>query len=247
MVNNSNILEFDEQYWGKVIQRPDWYLEFVPYTQKVHKNLGENSQEARKFRKTIRHFFEKELEADNVALAQSGPDLDALREPVNTIVIHHSGHPNYSLSYMNAVQLLNIYAPYYMNPTVRDERHLKGEAIWPGHFREGKPSFISYHWLMRMDGTFERLLKDEELGWHAGNWEINKQSVGICLDNDYARQDPTAKTLQKLATHIQKNYPEIKPENIIGHCEAREGTICPGTNFLDVWKPKLLAYIDDLS
>lgn len=237
-------ITFDQSYWGKVVQKPDWYLEFVPYMQKVQKNLEANNEEADKFSKTIRHFFEQALEDSLVALAEGGPNLDAERKPIDTIVIHHtSAKPGYRLSYMNAVQLLNIYAPYYTNPTVREERSLKGKPIWSNHFRNNKPSFIGYHWLMRMDGTFERILTDEELGWHAGNWEINKRSIGICLDNDYDHQNPSDEILQKLADHIKEHYRFVHTSQVIGHCEAREETTCPGKNFLSEWKQKLLSYM----
>ncbi len=219
-------------------------MEFVPYFKEAQQKLSEESNKADEFRKTIRHFFEKALLEDKVALADHGPNLDEQREPIDTVVIHHtSAEPGYRLSYMNATQLLNVYAPYFMNPTVREERQLKSTAIWSGHFRDGKPSFLIYHWLMRMDGTFERLLDDAQLGWHAGNWDINKRSIGICLDNDYEGRDPTDEILQKLAAHIKKYYPQISKEKIIGHREAREGTICPGANFLTIWKAKLLSYL----
>jgi N-acetyl-anhydromuramyl-L-alanine amidase AmpD len=93
---------------------------------------------------------------------------------------------------------------------------------------------------MRMDGSFERLLDDDKVGWQAGNWDINKRSVAICLDNDYENQDPSDEILKKLAKFIKKNYPKIQPGKIVGHCEARQGTICPGINFKIIWKSKLL-------
>jgi N-acetyl-anhydromuramyl-L-alanine amidase AmpD len=145
---------------------------------------------------------------------------------------------------MNAVQLLNIYAPYFMNPTVREERGLKGKAIWSGHFRDGSQSFLAYHWLMRADGQAKRLLDDNQIGWHAGNWKINRRSIAICLDNDYSEKDPDDELLKKLADFIRQNYPQIEPMNIIGHCEAREGTACPGKNWLTNWKIKLLNYVE---
>ena len=174
-------------------------------------------------------------------MASKGPNLDEQRQPVDTIVIHHtSNHPGYRLTYLNAVHLLNIYAPYFANPIDQQEKSLKGEPLWSGHFKDGKQVFWGYHWLMRMDGTPTRLLDDNQLGWHAGNWEINRRSVAICLDNDYEKQNPSDNILQKLAAHIKDHYPNVESQNIIGHCEAREGTICPGGHFLSEWKPKLL-------
>ena len=232
---------FDETYWQKVIKQPDWYRDFVPYALEVSQELQDEPEEFDRFKKQTRHFFEKALQEGVVALATSGPNLDKQRIPIDTIVIHHTSHtPGYRLSYMEATQLLNIYAPYYMNPTVKEERGLAGKAVWSGHFRNGRQTFLAYHWLMRMDGSFEQLLQDNQIGWHAGNWEINKKSIGIFLDNDYESQDPTDEILQKLAVHIKKHYPNIQPANIMGHCEARVVTICPGSNFLNGWKPKLI-------
>lgn len=232
---------FDENYWVEAIKKPDWYMDFVPYVKEMHAILGKNGENIDKFNYIVRHFFEKALQAREVSLADKGPNLDEQREPVDTVVIHHtSNKPGYQLSYMNAVHLLNIYATYFYDPRDEREKDLKGQPIWSNHLRNGQPSFLAYHWLMRMDGNFEQLLDDSQIGWHAGNWDINKRSVAICLDNDYETQDPTDDILQKLAAHIKQYYPDIKPPNIIGHCEARSGTTCPGSNFLTVWKPKLI-------
>lgn len=229
---------FDELYWLKVISKPDWYLEFVPYVKKVYEQLEGGSKERNEFHKTVRQFFEKALLERQIALADHGPNLDEQREPIDTIVIHHSGRQGYTLSYMNAVHLTNIYAPYFTDPTDERELGLKGQPIWSGHFKDGQQVFYAYHWFMRMDGNFEQLLTDDKIGWHAGNWEVNKRSVAICLDNDYEKQDPTDVVLQTLAKHIKMHYPTVK--NIIGHCEANSKTICPGANFKSVWKAKLL-------
>jgi hypothetical protein len=237
-------VDFDEARWSALITKPDWYLVFNEFKSEASRKLKPGSREMDRLNKTARHFFEEALKKDRVALGQGGPDLDAQRQPVDNIVIHHtSAKAGYRLSYMESTQLLNVYAAYYANPTVRGERGLKGQPIWSGHFRDGKQTFLCYHWLMRMDGKFERLLEDNQIGWHAGDWRINRRSVAICLDNDYEQICPTEDLLAKLAEHIKKNYPNIKPENIIGHCEARQGTICPGAHFMSEWKSKLARLI----
>lgn len=237
---------FDEQQWKLIIQQPDWYLRLIPYVKQVHHQLEPGSPEYNEFNYTVRHFFEKALQEGRVALADSGPDLDEERMPADTIVIHHtSNKKSYRLSYLNAVHLLNIYATYYANPRDNRDTSLEGRPIWSGHFYHGRQVFWGYHWMMRMDGSFERLLDDDKVGWHAGNWDINRRSIGICLDNDYEGQDPTEEVLQKLAAHIKLNYPAVKPSGVIGHCEARQGTICPGGEFMGGWKDKLLEYLAD--
>jgi N-acetyl-anhydromuramyl-L-alanine amidase AmpD len=230
------LLTFDKKFWEEKIRQPDWYFDYVDFAQKA-----KGSENREDLKEQVRDFFEEALTKNKVALSESGPNLDKERLPIDTVVIHHtSGEPGYALPRMNAVQLLNIYAPYYANPTVIEERNLKGRAVWSGHFLNDKQSFIGYHWLMRMDGSFEKLLDDDKIGWHAGKWDINKRSVAICLDNDYENQDPTDKILQKLAEFIKENYSKVQPNNIIGHCEAREGTICPGSNFKSEWKERLI-------
>ena len=241
MLKSSPKWHFDSKYWLSRVKDPDWYIELVPYIKETEKSLRGDEDQVGEFRFEIRRFFETALMDGKVYLAKEGPNLDEQREPIDTIVIHHtSNRPGYRVTYMNAVQLLNIYAPYFTNPTIREERNLQGTAVWSGHFKDGKPSFLAYHWLMRMDGSFERLLSDEQLGWHAGNWDINCRSVGICLDSDYEKMCPADSLLLNLADHIKKHYPKIKASHIMGHCECRKGTNCPGDHFLTEWKSKLI-------
>lgn len=226
-------LDFDESEWLEIIRRPDWYLEYVKLAEQAKNNLGKERLD--ELNKQVRHFFEKALLDGKVNLAAEGPDFDAERQRIDTVVIHHtSAKPGYRLSYLNAVHLLNIYAPAFAGP------EYLSQPIWSGHFQGKRQVFWGYHWLLRMDGAIERLLNDSQIGWHAGNWSINKRSVGICLDNDYENQDPDDEILRQLAAHIRKHYPRTK---VIGHREAREGTICPGYNFIDGWKKNLLSYL----
>ncbi len=232
---------FDEQYWVEAIKNPFWYREFVALASEAGQRLEREAMS--EFNFAARSFFAKKLIEDRITLAESGPDIDAQRQPIDTVVIHHTGRANYQLDYMEATHLLNIYAQAYASSSTSEERALTGGAIWSNHFSGRRQSFLCYHWLMRMDGSFERLLEDGQIGWHAGNWEVNKRSVAICLDNDYEKMCPTGEILKKLARHVKQNYPEVKPQNIIGHREARQGTICPGSHFLEEWKPKLIKYI----
>ncbi len=238
-------MKFDEAYWRQAVKKPDWYLEFLKYIpRELAQKYPDHPKEVKELKKQYLHFFAEALKSDQVALAEKGPDLDEQRLPIDTIVIHHtSSDPGYGLDFLNAVHLLNIYVPYFANPTDGREKALKGTALWSNHFRDGQQVFYGYHWLMRMDGTFERLLEDDQIGWQAGNWEVNRRSIAICLDNDYENKDPEPQILQKLADFIKKQYPQVKPEGVIGHCEARQGTICPGKNFLTGWKPLLLEYL----
>lgn len=233
--------KFDKAYWQAKIAEPLWYVEMVELIKLAKQRLDTDSDELAKWLQAVRQFVADNLVRGEVALADHGLNLDAQRQPLDMVVIHHtSAEPGYDLNFMEAVHLLNIYASYFVSPTDEREKSLKGQPLWSNHFRDGRPTFIVYHWLMRMDGTFERLLDDDKIGWQAGNWHINKRSIGICLDNDYEKRDPDPEILQKLAAFIKQNYPNIKKERVIGHCEANPKTICPGSNFLTTWKPLLL-------
>jgi len=235
---------FDEAAWQQAIAQPDWYLKLYPELKALRKRRESTpTSEANTIKSEMRHFFETALLENKVALAKHGPNLDRERKPIDTIIIHHtSANPGYHLSYMNAVQLLNIYVPYFNNPStsIPGEARLKGAPLWSNHVRDGRQVFYVYHWLMRMDGSFERLLEDNELGWHAANWDINCRSVGICLDNDYDQRDPAPEVLRKLAGFIAERYPKISHDRIFGHREvSQHPTTCPGKNFVNSWKREL--------
>lgn len=233
---------FDEAKWQLVITQPDWYVTLYSELQTLRQQWeAADTAEATAIKQAVRGFFEHALEANELALAEHGPNLDAGRQPIDTVVIHHtSAAPGYYLPYLNAVHLLNIYVPYFMHPTVPGEEQLKGQPLWSGHVRHGRPVFYAYHWLMRMDGTFERLLEDDEIGWHAGSWGINRRSIAICLDNDYEYADPSPDILQKLGEFIAAHYPHVPSERIFGHGEAsNQPTLCPGAHF-DHWKSALV-------
>jgi hypothetical protein len=225
-------VQFDTAKWDETIKRPDWPVEFNKFAEAAKKACQDDEDALDELNKKARKFFEKKLNDNQVYLGTEGVDFDKERGSVDTIVIHHtSHHPGYKLNFLNAVQLLNIYVPAYAVPP------LAGNPVYSGHYRGKKQVFWGYHWLMRINGKFERLLDDDQVGWQAGNWDINKRSIGICLPSD--------EILRKLAGFIKKNYPDIKSANIIGHREARSGTICPGANFLDGWKQILLRYVND--
>ena len=219
-------------------------MAYCQFINKAERELGIDSPEYDSIKKDIRHFFEKALLENKIQLAADGPNMDVERQQIDTVVIHHTSHtPGYRLSYMNAVQLLNVYAAYFCKPS-DDEKSLTGKPVWSNHLQEGQPVFYVYHWLLRMDGRAERLLADNHIGWHAGNWDVNTRSVGICLDNDYEFADPEPATLKMLAQFIKKHYPQITAKDIIGHHEAGNHTVCPGRNWLTGWKPQLLNYFN---
>jgi N-acetyl-anhydromuramyl-L-alanine amidase AmpD len=93
----------------------------------------------------------------------------------------------------------------------------------------------------------ERLLEDNEIGWQAGNWDINCRSVAICFDGDYENSKPSDIELKAAANIIKEYYPGVLKERIFGHCEINRKTTCPSNLFLSMdsrrgWKEELLAF-----
>ncbi|NCO68588.1 MAG: hypothetical protein COY75_09465 [Nitrospirae bacterium CG_4_10_14_0_8_um_filter_41_23] len=114
------------------------------------------------------------------------------------------------------------YAPIYLNKEQFPEAY--GNPIYSHHWKDGRQVFYTYHWLIRRNGAAERLLEDDQIGWHAGNWPINCASIGICLAGNYSLEKPTEAALEKLSS-ILKTYKKIE---ILPHCEINQKTDCPG-------------------
>jgi hypothetical protein len=242
----SNCMEklFDEDRWGELLAKPDWYLKGATDLKAI-RDAPKGSEERERFR----DYFTSKLSKGEVALAESGEYMDIERKTIDTIIIHHTSNTTpYSLEKLNAVHLFNLYIPYYTNPYKGEER-FKGKPIWSGHFIDGKQVFYAYHWLIRRDGSTERLIDDDKIGWQAGDWVTNCRSIAICLDDDYSESEPPKVVLDSLVKLIQEEYREISKDRIIGHlevCPERKKS-CPGDKFLSSWKQKVIRGLEDLA
>ncbi len=242
----------------ELVQAPDWYLEFGRVRKVRSLALGAiqaafsgNITEAASLakRQTI-DIFEQLLAEHEVRLGIPGQDEldnhDEDREAISQIVIHHSSRAEgISLPNLSALQLLSLYVPRYQSksaPVLNSQN--QRQPIFSGHFNDkGEQVFYGYHWLVGKDGKKTRLLADDEIGWHAGNWEVNKRSAAICIDDDLAHSSPTDEALESVAQIIRDDYPavEVTPTAIVGHNEATlSSTECPGDQFVDGWKSQLL-------
>lgn len=228
---------FDEQKWIEAIQHDDWYLRLSDDYKRLMKQAEESSKEiSEEIKEEIYQFFESHLEKGDIVLGKEGPNWDEERKPIDTIVIHHTKNPpGITWQRLSAMHLIRLYATYY-----EKEKHIKGQAIFSNHFRNGYQVFYAYHWLIRMDGNAEKLLNGNEIGWQVGNWEVNCRSVAICLDNDFENSSPSDSVVSSVAELIKEKYPQVKSENIVGHREVNPKTTCPGNEFLTGWKSELI-------
>lgn len=242
-------MNIDFQKWGQIIKKPDWYFEIISDAQQASKLKETNLQEAKRIKEKIYDFFETNLIQENIVLGTTGKNWDAERKPIDTIVIHHTAmNSGLSLNRLSAVILFRLYASYYANPYNPEDKEIKGQPIYSGHFRNGKQIFWPYHWIVREGGVVERLLHDDEIGWQAGKWDVNCKSVAIVLDNNYEDTVPPTDELDAVAKIIKEHYSYIKKKNIVGHREVNPQTTCPSNLFLshdDIkgWKENLLERI----
>lgn len=177
------------------------------------------------------------------------------RLPTDHIVIHHTaGDFGMTWQELSQIQYQRLY-PTRFKPSTPDPTIAESVAIQSGHFRQltegpnkGKwqEVFYAYHWLIRADGSKERLLQDDEVGWQAGNWDINMRSIAICFDGNFTNGQPNNAALKTCAELI-KSYEKkfgIKDENVLGHNKFTS-TECPGIWFDNGGRDKLLKLVHE--
>ena len=237
-------IRFNLEKWEATFSDPLWYMSVMPELMELLQiELDEETKSAS--RELIYSFFEDELYSDKIKIASSGPDFDQWREKIDTIVIHYTGNRNgVSWKRLSTIGFLRQYAQDFWRSDDVYGISTRGTAIWSNHFRQvdGKniPVFYAYHWIVRADGSYERLLNDEEIGWQAGNKEINFRSVGIVLDGDFVNSEPPIEMIDGIRKLIAEKYDHVSKESIFGHCEVNSKTVCPGNLFLEGWKAKIV-------
>ena len=233
----------DEKFWNNALKKDNWY-ELIADDFKRIENIASKVSDYTKRKRIKREAYqlvEKAVKEGGIALAIDGPNLDEERKLIDTIVIHHTkNRPSMTLERLNAIQLIRIYGMYYANPTDPRESYFKGKPIWSGHFFKGEQVFWGYHWLIREDGLAEHILDDKYVGWHAGNWDVNTRSIGICIDDDLSEKEPNINVINSIADLIRLKYSHIDHQNIVGHLDININTDCPGHLFYEDWRLKII-------
>jgi hypothetical protein len=235
------------QEWAPIIKDdPLWYMRVMPTLTQIWKD---NLDAPNKYElaSALYGFFEEKLNRGEIFLASSGPDFDQWRKPIDTAVIHYTGGEADGGNTWQKLSVIGLLRQYATDFWKWDDIYgipTKDTPIWSGHFRAGKPVFYAYHWLVRQDGSFERLLEDGYIGWQAGNGDINYRSIGIVLDGKFEDSTPPIETIGGVIS-ILKNYLQIPSERIYGHREVNPKTVCPGNMFLEGWKEEILKGLKD--
>ncbi len=235
--------------WEEYIKKPTWYFDILAEIEQYKKSNTKTPTEWKQLKREVYNFFEDYLKRDAIFLGDTGKNWDTERKSIDTIIIHHTSESrNLTLERLSAVTLFRLYAAYYANPYDSRDADVKGQPIYSHHFRNKKQVFWPYHWIVREGGKIERLLNDDEIGWQAGNWDINCRSIAIVLDNDYENDTPPDDEISAIVKIIKTNYPHIQKERVFGHREINPKTTCPSNLFLSQnntpgWKDAILREI----
>lgn len=88
---------------------------------------------------------------------------------------------------------------------------------------------VAYHYIIDAKGNTRNTRPLSEIGYHAGNWEINEKSVGICILGNYENDTPTKDSLDTLAALSKEITRVYGVETVCGHRDIK-ATACPGEN-----------------
>lgn len=159
----------------------------------------------------------------------------------DTVVIHHTNTaPGYSLEFFNTLAMLRLYVPEFIKgfPTYDGKLH----PLNSGHYNHKREmQFHGYHCYIRQNGIMQRVLRQDETGFHAGSYQMNIQSTGIVLDGDFTNSSPTYNQISSLRALIKY----LEPDQVIAHQEVTDvngnktSHNCPGGKW-DVWKSKIV-------
>ena len=218
---------------------PDWYLYFEKQLRKYFYDY-EKQEITKDFinqRNLIVNVILKALKNNTLGIGNSGENFDKERKPIDTIIIHMTSTSSQKndnprdLDYLNALDLIRLYASEYS----REKNSYFGKPIFAGHYYNNKQIFIPYHYLINPDGSYLNILKDEYIGWHAGNWNINCRSIAIAFVGNFINSKPSSKALVSAKDIIHK----YKDVNIFAHKEVTAKTECPGNRYIS-WKKELI-------
>ncbi len=108
------------------------------------------------------------------------------------------------------------------------------------YFEKIKDLRVSSHLLIERSGTVKQFVPLTRRAWHAGESVFNNRSccndfsIGIELEgaDELAYADIQYDILQQLCECLQKTYPAILKQNIVGHCDIAPGRKTdPGASF----------------
>lgn len=106
---------------------------------------------------------------------------------------------------------------------------------------------IAYHYVVwhcqDKDNLYQKTRPLNEIGYHASNWKINQESIGICVCGNFDKEEPYWEQYDMVFNIIQwlkwlrsKKLNISKNVKIVWHNEFSKKT-CPWNNFI-MWQLK---------
>lgn len=240
MSSSFSFKHINPEKYSPLFSDPLWYTRLIPkFTEYFWEYDGNHVQKDQRWLETRKEWvtlIAEALDCGQIQLASEGRDWDRNRQPIDTVVVHHTKTPpNISLFHINALHLIRFYIPAHLHHG--EPQFCK--PLWSGHFFNDIQTFIAYHYLVFQDGTVQNPLKDAYVGWHSGHVPTNLRSIAICFVDDLMERRPTEAALES-AREIIKRY---HPKEILGHREVKDNRTCPGNLFLgeDGWKKELVS------
>jgi N-acetyl-anhydromuramyl-L-alanine amidase AmpD len=92
--------------------------------------------------------------------------------------------------------------------------------------------FVAYHYVIGANGKAVQTRLDDEIGYHASNWPVNKTSIGICLLGNFEKEKPNPIQLWSLRDTIKDIKARHYIKEVSGHRKYSSKS-CPGKNLTD--------------
>ena len=229
--------------WTTALKDPLWYLIIKEDLELLIYQTDISTPRLKWLRKQLFHTVQESLKYNRIPLAEEHESFkfDSEREPINTLIIHHTeGRPQVDLDELNTQGFLLQYTQDFLKGRPILGQSITDKPVGSGHYRNERQVFYAYHWIIKPNGEAVRLLEDKNIGWHAGNWEVNKRSMGVTLAGNFDNTPPPENQIEGLTKLIRDEYAFINPQKILGHYEINSRKTCPGITFTNSWREKVI-------
>ena len=134
---------------------------------------------------------------------------------IDKLVVHHS----VTQQFQNGQEAIDL-IDHEHNPKLHDEINSFGY-------------YIAYHNIIDASGKIWRTRHWDDIGHHAGNWEVNTESISVCLLGNFEFDKPTDEQMSSLKQVINEAELLYDGIEVVPHRDVR-ATLCPGENLFNL-------------
>src|SRR5258708_72903 len=114
-MKESRLPNFQSALWAEKFRASNWYDLLEPELTHFIFSTVHDDPELKAWRHRVYALVGEMLANNEIPLAHAGPDLDSERQPLDTIIIHHSeDDPALPLQTLSAIGLLRQYGLQYL-------------------------------------------------------------------------------------------------------------------------------------